>query len=82
MLIPPSSDNVPKDRIAIIESFGAKVELGPRAVSRCANMFLMPTQELQNLVAVRKEGYHFVHPFDDPLLFEGYGSCGSKSCKI
>ena len=34
-------------------------------------------QELQQRVSEReKEGWSFVHPFDDPSLFEGYATAG------
>jgi len=57
-------ETVPKDRIATIESLGAKVELAPSI-------------ELPKRVAQKQEeGMLFVHPFDDKKLIEGYGSGG------
>jgi len=57
--------DVPTDRVEVVRSFGAQVELAPRT-------------ELQHKVdqAVREEGLYFAHPFDDPLLFAGYASIG------
>jgi threonine dehydratase len=74
------------DRIHAIQGYGAQVELALRMVGAAFLILLwqLPKhalsnvlQELQQRVAEKeKEGWTFVHPFDDPRLFEGYGTVG------
>ena len=61
--------DVPKDRVEVIESYKGKVKLAPRS-------------ELMSNVHnfVEQYGMLFVHSFDDPLLFPGYGVLGLQVC--
>eukprot|EP01091_Cochliopodium_minus_P006767 TRINITY_DN1674_c1_g1_i1.p1 TRINITY_DN1674_c1_g1~~TRINITY_DN1674_c1_g1_i1.p1 ORF type:complete len:442 (-),score=164.66 TRINITY_DN1674_c1_g1_i1:59-1384(-) len=56
---------VPKDRVEIIEKNKAKVKL-------------VPSKDLMDTVhkLVNDHGMNFIHSFDDPLLFPGYGVLG------